>query len=105
MSTGKGEILVVDDESDSLALLASVLSDEGYQVRPADSGKLALAFVETSPPELILLDMRMPGMDGMETCRQLKARTESREIPVVFVSGSTDMEGRVEALELVRSIS
>ena len=44
MSTGKGEILVVDDESDSLALLASVLSDEGYQVRPADSGKLALAF-------------------------------------------------------------
>jgi len=100
MSTGKGQILVVDDEPDSLALLTSVLVEEGYQVRPADSGKLALAFVETSPPDLILLDMRMPDMDGMETLRRLKARIESREIPVVFVSGSTEADARVESLEL-----
>jgi PAS domain S-box-containing protein len=100
MSVEKGEILVVDDEPDALALLTDILTGEGYQVRPADSGKLALASVETSPPELILLDMRLPGMDGLEVCRQLKARKKSREIPVVFVSGSADAEARVESLEL-----
>jgi signal transduction histidine kinase len=82
MSTSKGEILVVDDEPDTLALLTSVLTEAGYRVRPADSGSLALASVATSAPDLILLDMRMPDMDGLETCRQLKARKESCEIPV-----------------------
>jgi PAS domain S-box-containing protein len=96
----KGEILVVDDEPDTLALLTSILTEEGYHVRPADSGSLALASVTTSPPDLILLDMRMPNMDGLEACRQLKARKESREIPVVFVSGSAEAEVRVEGLEL-----
>jgi len=100
MSTGQGEILVVDDEPDALALLISVLTEEGYHVRPADSGKLALASVENAPPELILLDMRMPGMDGLEVFRQLKVRKESREIPVVFVSGSADVEARVESWEM-----
>ena len=100
MSTSKGEILVVDDEPDTLALLTSILAEEGYRVRPADSGPLALASVAASPPDLILLDMRMPVMDGVEICRQLKARKESSEIPVVFVSGSTDAETRVEGLEL-----
>jgi len=100
MSVNIGEILVIDDESNSLALLASILSEEGYQVRPADSGTLALASVEISPPELILLDMWMPGMDGLEVCRQLKARNESVAIPILFVSGSMDTEARVEALEL-----
>ena len=100
MSISKGEILVVDDEPDSLALLTSILTAEGYQVRPADSGSLALASVATSQPDLILLDMRMPDMDGLEACRQLKARKESREIPVVFVSGSVEPEARVEGLEL-----
>jgi len=100
MSSGKGEILVVDDEPDALALLTSILTEEGYRVRPADSGSLALASVAISPPDLILLDMRMPGMDGLEACRQLKARKESCEIPVVFVSGSVDAEARVGALDL-----
>ena len=100
MSSGKGEILVVDDESDALALLTSILTEEGYRVRPADSGSLALASVATSPPDLILLDMHMPDMDGLEACRQLKARKESREIPVVFVSGFADADARVGALDL-----
>jgi PAS domain S-box-containing protein len=100
MSASKGEILVVDDEPHALALLTSILTQEGYQVRPADSGHLALASVATSPPDLILLDMRMPDMDGLEACRQLKARAGSREIPVVFISGSADIEARVEGLEL-----
>jgi signal transduction histidine kinase len=100
MSAGKGEILVVDDEPEALALLTGVLTEAGYRVRPADSGSLALASVATSAPDLILLDMRMPDMDGVEICRQLKARKESSEIPVVFVSGSADAETRVEGLEL-----
>ena len=100
MNTRKGEILVVDDEPNTLALLISILTEEGYRVRPADSGFLALASVENSTPDLILLDMRMPDMDGLEVCRQLKARKESSEIPVVFVSGSKDVEARVEGLEL-----
>jgi signal transduction histidine kinase len=100
MSTSKGEILVVDDEPDTLALLTSVLTEAGYRVRPADSGSLALASVATSAPDLILLDMRMPDMDGLETCRQLKARKESCEIPVVFVSGSADADARAGALDL-----
>jgi signal transduction histidine kinase len=100
MTAGKGEILVVDDEPDALALLTSVLTEAGYRVRPADSGSLALASVATSAPDLILLDMRMPDMDGLEACRQLKARKESSEIPVVFVSGSADAETRVAGLEL-----
>jgi signal transduction histidine kinase len=100
MSAGTDEILVVDDEPDALALLISVLTEAGYRVRPADSGSLALASVATSAPDLILLDMRMPHMDGLEACRQLKARKESSEIPVVFVSGSTDAETRVEGLAL-----
>ena len=96
----KGEILVVDDEPDILALLTTILTEEGYHVRPADSGCLALASVAASLPELILLDMRMPDMDGLEAYRQLRARKESREIPVVFVSGSADADARVEGLEL-----
>jgi PAS domain S-box-containing protein len=98
--TRQGDILIVDDDSNSLALLSSLLTAEGHTVRPADSGKLALASVEASPPELILLDMRMPGMDGLAVCRQLKARKESRNIPVLFISGSTGADARVEALEL-----
>jgi len=100
MGTSKGEILVVDDEPDTLALLISILTEAGYRARPSDSGRLALASVENSPPDLILLDMRLPGMDGLEVCRQLKARKESSDIPVLFVSGSADAQARVESLEL-----
>ena len=100
MNTRKVEILIVDDEPDTLVLLIGILTGEGYLVRPSDSGSLALASVKNSPPDLILLDMRMPVMDGLEVCRQLKARKESSEIPVVFVSGSTDAQARVEGLEL-----
>ena len=100
MPGSKGNILVVDDEPDSLALLTNILTEEGHLVRPADSGKLALASVAANRPELILLDVRMPGMDGLEVCRQLKARKETRDIPVVFLSASSDRDKRVEGLAL-----
>lgn len=95
-----GNILVVDDTHANLKLLAGILVEEGYQVRPADSGEIALASVAANPPELILLDICMPGMDGFEVLRRLKAREESRDIPVIFLSTLAEEERRVEGLKL-----
>jgi len=97
---GNGIILAVDDSQDSLMMLTALLTADGYDVRPADSGKLALASVESTKPDLILLDVRMPGMDGFEVCRRLKERVDTREIPVVFVSSLSDVSDCVEGLEL-----
>lgn len=96
----KGTILVVDDTHSHLKLLTDVLVREGYDVRPADSGELALASVAAKPPELVLLDIQMPGVDGFEVFRRLKAREESRDIPVIFISASTDVKQRVAGLRL-----
>ncbi|MGA8595966.1 MAG: response regulator [Bryobacteraceae bacterium] len=93
-------ILVVDDELDSLQLLTNILRAEGYHVRPADSGELALQSVREKAPDLILLDMRMPGVDGFEVCRRLKARTETRDIPLMFISASHNAEERIQGLKL-----
>jgi len=100
MIRDKGSILVVDDTSDSLRVLTSTLTAEGYTVQPADSGELALASIAANPPELILLDIRMPGMDGFEVCRRLKAQEYSRNIPVVFLSALSEVGDRVEGLKL-----
>ncbi|MCY2990445.1 MAG: PAS domain S-box protein [Planctomycetota bacterium] len=96
----KGDLLVVDDSLVSLKLLTGVLTADGYEVRPADSGELALASVAARRPELILLDIHMPGLDGFEVCRRLKARTESCDIPILFLSAATEVEDRLEALNL-----
>ncbi len=93
-----GKILIVDDSEPSRIILMEVLSAEGYDVRPADSGALALSAVKADPPELILLDMRMPGMNGLEVCRKLKSDAETRDIPVIFLSASLEFEERLEGL-------
>jgi len=93
---GKGVILVVDDSPESLVLLTDILAAEGYEVRPADSGELALAAAAAIRPELILLDIRMSNMGGFEVFRRLNARPETREIPIIFISASADTEERVE---------
>jgi len=95
-----GTILAVDDSRESLALVVGVLTTAGYQVRSADSGELALAAVAASPPDLILLDVRMPGMDGLEVCRRLKAREETRQIPIILISAFGDVKDRVAGLRL-----
>jgi putative two-component system response regulator len=95
-----GTILVVDDTHASLKLITDILVAEGYQVRPADSGELALASVAALPPELILLDILMPGIDGFEVLRRLKAREETCDIPVIVLSALTEVAQRVEALNL-----
>jgi PAS domain S-box-containing protein len=94
-----GRVLIVDDSEESLKLLSGILGAEGYDVRPADSGELALAAMALSPPEVVLLDMRMPGMDGLEVCRKIKACPAGSQIPVIFLSASLDVEDRLEGLE------
>ena len=64
----QGRILVVDDNPANLRLLTDLLTESGYQVHPASSGKLALRFIQSTPPDLILLDILMPGMDGYQVC-------------------------------------
>src|SRR5215831_7936364 len=92
-------IVVVDDEPESRTLLADILTGEGYSVRVADSGPLALKSLTVTRPELVLLDVKMPEMDGFETCRRLKENPDSRSIPVIFLSG-VDSADRVEGFRL-----
>jgi PAS domain S-box-containing protein len=100
LTESKGNILVVDDEPDSLRLLTEILTKEGYEVRPADTGELALASVAIKAPELILMDIRMPVMDGFEVCRRLKADVRTRDIPLMFISSATAVEEHVECFRL-----
>jgi len=95
-----GTILVVEDTPTSLELITYILTGEGYQVRTADSGELALASVEDKPPELILLDIIMPGMDGFEVLRRLKAQEKTHDIPVIILSALTETAQRIEGLNL-----
>src|SRR5215475_1061048 len=94
--TDNPSILVVDDEADSLSLLTGILASEGYRVRAAENGGLALASVDAWLPELILLDIRMPGMDGFEVCRRLKAGDKSQNVPVIFITAASEVEERVK---------
>ena len=96
----KGKILVVDDTPATLRLLTDILKAEGYEVRSAISGELALHAAKTSPPELILLDIRMPEMDGYEVCRRLKTQPETCEVPVIFVSAASETEEKVRGFEM-----
>ena len=93
------EILVVDDTPASLRLLTELLSGHGYRVRPAEDGALALASVAAKTPDLILLDVSMPGLDGYEVCRRLKADERSNRIPVVFISAFGDTRQKVTGFE------
>jgi len=95
-----GDILVVDDTTANLQLLAGMLKGRGYKVRPAPSGETALRAARASPPDLILLDITMPGMDGFEVCRQLKLDPRLREIPVLFISALDESEDKVKAFEV-----
>ena len=95
-----GRILAVDDTPASLKLLTELLQDEGYSVRSAPSGEMALHSALKNPPELIVLDVRMPGMDGFEVCRRLKAEPHTAAIPIIFVSGLSEIEDKVEGFKL-----
>lgn len=92
-----GNILIVDDVPNNLRLLKDVLSSEGYDVRPAPNGERALTAARLQPPDLILLDIMMPGLSGYDVCRQLKADESTRHIPVIFLSALDEVFNKVEA--------
>lgn len=95
-----GNILIVDDLPENLCVLGRILKDAGHRVRATLSGKLALNAVELDPPEIVLLDVMMPEMDGYEVCRRLKANPLTADIPVLFVSALSDPADKVLCFEV-----
>jgi PAS domain S-box-containing protein len=95
----KTNILIVDDTPDNLRLLSKMLTEHGYKVRPAPSGAHALATTKKEIPDLILLDVLMPEMDGYDVCRVLKADAWTRDIPVIFLSALNEVEDKVKGFE------
>ncbi|MDY6936680.1 MAG: diguanylate cyclase [Cyanobacteriota bacterium] len=93
----KGSILVVDDRPENLRFLSTLLIEQGYEVRRAIDGQIALNAARSNPPDLILLDVRMPDLDGYEVCQQLKQLESARSIPVIFLSALN------EAIDIVRA--
>jgi two-component system, sensor histidine kinase and response regulator len=91
------DILIVDDTPANLQVLSGLLKERGYKVRPVPNGRLALQAARNVPPDLILLDIKMPEMDGFEVCRQLKADARLREIPVIFISALDEALDKVQA--------
>lgn len=95
-----GDILVVDDVPPNLDFLSTVLAQQGYKVRSAINGEVALKIAKAAQPDLILLDIKMPGMDGYEVCRLLKANPLTQEIPIIFLSALDETDDKVKAFGL-----
>ena len=96
----KMSILVVDDTPANLRLLNDLLTGQGYLVRPVPDGRLAVSSAKAAVPDLVLLDIRMPGMSGYEVCDQLKADELTREVPIIFISALHDAVDKVKAFGL-----
>lgn len=96
----RGDILIVDDMPDNLRLLSTMLQTRGYQVRKAINGRIALHGAHLSPPDLILLDINMPDINGYEVCKRLKADDITTEIPIIFISALDQAIDKVRAFEI-----
>ncbi len=96
----KGNILIVDDTPENLQVLSATLSDRGYKVRGVINGKMAIRAARSGSPDLILLDIKMPEMDGYEVCTQLKADPKTSEIPVIFISALDEVLDKVTAFQV-----
>ena len=94
------KILIVDDISDNLRLLSTTLTQQGYQVRCAKNGAMALRGADKELPNLILLDINMPDMNGYQVCQQFKANQATADIPVIFLSAQDDVSDKVQAFEI-----
>lgn len=99
-SPAKGDILIVDDTPANLRLLFDVLVEQGYRVRVASNGQLALRSARAMPPELILLDIAMPELSGYDVCAHLKADPQLKSVPIIFVSAMDQLDGVVRAFDL-----
>ncbi len=93
----KAELLIVDDTLENLRLLSRMLAEEGYRVETASSGARALATAQANPPDLVLLDIKMPEMDGYEVCAAFKADERTRDIPIIFLSALDETYDKVKA--------
>ncbi|MFB2877998.1 response regulator [Floridanema aerugineum] len=96
----KGNILIVDDTPENLQVLSATLTDSGYKVRGVINGKMAIRAARSAQPDLILLDIRMPDMNGYQVCEQLKIDSSTWEIPVIFISASDEVLDKVKAFQV-----
>jgi putative two-component system response regulator len=94
------EILLVDDKKENLELLDSFLIGNGYKIRSAMNAKMAFMSIEAKLPDLILLDIEMPDIDGFEMCERLKENPKTEDIPIIFISAHNDIESKVKAFKL-----
>ena len=99
IETKGARILIVDDVPANLRILSEALESEGYRIQAATDGETALKLVAASTPDLILLDVMMPGIDGYETCRRLKQRAECRHTPVIFITARSETEDVLAGFE------
>src|SRR3954470_22878137 len=99
MSGKRARILVVDDTPANLSLLLGALSDAGHEILVAESGRSALSLLEHTTPDLVLMDLVMPGMDGIATCRRMKERPECRNVPVIFMTAIEEPAQKLRAFE------
>ncbi len=99
-SNHEDSILIVDDTPENLTVLRQMLAENGYRVRPVLSGETALASIENDLPDLILLDIMMPGIGGYEVCKRLKAGEKTSRIPVIFISALNELDDKVQAFSL-----
>ncbi|WP_013334406.1 response regulator [Gloeothece verrucosa] len=100
INSARAKILVVDDTIDSLRLMANMLTDQGYNVRKVLNGQMALTAAQSAPPDLILLDINMPQLNGYEVCQQLKNNPITAEIPVIFISALDEVLDKVKAFSV-----
>ncbi|MBW4520277.1 MAG: response regulator [Scytolyngbya sp. HA4215-MV1] len=98
--TSRGHILIVDDTPENLDLLAKMLAKHGYELYCAADGLSALEMAKIDPPDLILLDIMMPGLDGYEVCKRLKADEQTSNIPIIFLSAIEEVEGKIKAFSV-----
>lgn len=98
--TVQGNILLVDDNLVNLRVLSQLLVREGHKVRPVNSGEQALKAIAAHRPDLILLDIRMPNLDGYEVCQRLKADRQSQSIPIIFISAANAVHDKVKGFEV-----
>ena len=94
------KVLIVDDNPVNVKVLSATLSDSGYDLLTANTGERALMVSERAKPDLILLDINMPGINGFETCKRLKANPATKDIPVIFLSALNEIENKIEGFEV-----
>jgi len=99
MITNEATILVVDDQPANLKVLLSFLKDHRFQIRIAEDGERTLQVLENFQPDIILLDVMMPGMDGFETCRRIKENKQTANIPVIFMTALDNVEDKISGFE------